>query len=284
MFRKAARNPEVGSNPGYILPPDNGIQETDENSPKARKPRKQHPIRSGILITSLCFLAFIFIAGWVGDLIEPCNGDFARPASELIFELPVGLLVYWYFRKKRPTESIRNLPKRSTLLIAAAFALIVCFPNQMFYYTFHETIQPSATSSVDSEVPIVLVLELLVFAPILEEIVYRGALFGISRRFMGFWPSAILNAAIFAFMHFGNPLNMAMTVYLALTSAALYEKTGYLRYGMILHALFNWSGPILVMTGIELPPPATAVLFVLSVALFVIGVVKKDKLLDHLAA
>lgn len=205
-----------------------------------------------------------------------------RPATELIFELPVGLLVYWYFRKKRPAESIRKLPKRSTLLIAAAYALIVCFPSQMFYYTFHETIQPGVTSDIVSEVSVVLVLELLIFAPVLEEIVFRGAFFGIPRRFMGFWPSAIMNAAIFALMHFSNPLNMAMTVYLALTSAALYEKTGYLRYGMILHALINWSGPILIMAGIEPPPPATAALLVLSVALFVIGIVKKDKLLDRL--
>lgn len=248
------------------------------------KPGKRHPIRNGILVTSLCFLVFIFIASLIGDLIEPFTGDYVRPVSELIFELPVGLLVYRHFRKKRPAGSIRKLPKRSTLLIAAAFLFVICFPSQMFYYTFQETIQPDATSAIAGEVPVVLLLELLVFAPALEEILFRGALFGISRRFMGFWPSAVTNAAIFAFMHYGNPMNMAMTVYLALTSAALYEKTGHLRYGMIIHALFNWSGPILVMTGIMLPPPATAVLFVLSVALFVIGMIKKDTLLDRLAA
>ena len=248
------------------------------------KVKKHHPIRNGILVTSLCFLAFIFVAGWVESLIEPFAGDFVRPASELIFQLPAGLLVYWYFRKKRSAESIRKLPKRSTLLIAAAYALVVCFPNQMFYHTFHEIIQPGVSSSVDNEVPVVLILELLVLAPVLEEIVYRGALFGISRRFMGFWPSAILNTAIFAFMHYGNPLNIVSTIFLALTSVALYEKTGYLRYGMILHALYNWSGPILGMAGIELPPPVTAALFALSVVLFVIAMARKDKLLDRLSA
>lgn len=247
------------------------------------KARKRHPIRNGILATSLCFLAFIFIAGLVWDLIEPFTGDFVRPASELIFQLPVGLLVYWYVRKKRPAESIRKLPKRSTLLIAAAYALVVCFPNQMFYHTFHETIQPGVSSSVDNEIPVVLVLELLVLAPVLEEIVYRGALFGISRRFMGFWPSAILNTAIFAFVHYSNPLGMVLTIFLALASTALYEKTGYLRYGMILHALHNWSGPILGMAGIELPPPVTAALFALSVVLFVIAMARKDELLNRLA-
>lgn len=248
------------------------------------KPRKQHPIRNGILLTILFFLAFLFIASWVEGFIEPFTGDYVRPVSELIFQLPVSLLVYRYFRKKRPTESIRKLPKRSTLLIAAAYTLIVCFPNQMFYYNFHEVIQPGVTSDVVNEVPVILVLELYFFAPVLEEILFRGAVFGISRRFMGFWTSALTNAAIFALMHFSNPLNMVMTVYLALTNAALYEKTGYLRYGMILHALFNWSGPILLITGIMLPPPVTAALPVLSVVLFVIGIVKKDKLLDRLAA
>lgn len=248
------------------------------------KAKKHHPIRNGILVTSLCFLAFILAAGWVESLMEPFAGDFVRPASELIFQLPVGLLVYWYVRKKRPAETIRKLPKRSTLLIAAAYALIVCFPTQMFYYTFHETIQPGVSSSVDNEVPVVLILELLVVAPVLEEIIFRGAFFGISRRFMGFWPSAILNAAIFAFIHYGNPLNMVLTIILALASTALYEKTGYLRYGMILHALLNWSGPILGMAGIELPPPVAAALFALSVVLFVIAMARKDELLDRLAA
>lgn len=284
MFRKATRSPETDSNPGYVLPPSNEVQEPDGNSHKARKLRKPHPIRNGILVTSLCFLAFIFVAGWVESLIEPFAGDFVRPASELIFQLPAGLLVYWYFRKKRSAESIRKLPKRSTLLIAAAYALVVCFPNQMFYHTFHETIQPGVTSDIASEVPVVLVLELLIFAPVLEEIVFRGAFFGISRRFMGFWPSAIMNTAIFAFMHYSNPLNMVLTIFLTLASTALYEKTGCLRYGMILHALVNWSGPILIMAGIELPPPVTATLFVLSVVLFVIAMARKDKLLDRLAA
>lgn len=284
MFRDATRNPETDSNPGYVLPPDNEVQDPDGNNRKARKLRKPHPVRNGVLVTGLCFIAFVFIGSWVWNLIEPFTGDFVRPATELIFELPVGLLVYWYFRKKRPAESIRKLPKRSTLLIAAAYALIVCFPSQMFYYTFHETIQPGVSSSIDNEVPVVLILELLFIAPILEEIIFRGAFFGISRRFMGFWPSAIMNTAIFAFMHYSNPLNMVLTIFLTLASTALYEKTGYLRYGMILHALINWSGPILGMTGIELPLPATAALLVLSVALFVIGIVKKDKLLDRLVA
>ena len=187
MFQKSSR---TDTDPGYVLPPNNGIQEPDENSP-SRKTRKPHPVRNGVLASVLCFIAYIAIGTWMWDLIEPFTGDFTRPVSELIFELPVGLLVYWHFRKKRPAESIRKLPKRSMLLIAVAYALIVCFPSQMFYYNFHETIQPGVTSSVNNEVPVVLVLELLIIAPILEGILFRGAFFGIARRFMGFWPSAL---------------------------------------------------------------------------------------------
>lgn len=276
MFLKPSKDLKANPDSQCVLPPDG-------NSPgPGRKTRKPHPIRNGVLASVLCFIAYIVIGTWIWDLIEPFTGDFARPVSELIFELPVGLLVYWYFRKKRPAESIRKFPKRSALLIAAAYALIVCFPSQMFYYNFHEVIQPGVTSSVNNEVPVVLVLELLVIAPILEEILFRGAFFGVARRFMGFWPSAITNAAIFALMHFSNPLTMALTVYLTLASAVLYEKTGYLRYGMILHALSNWSGPILAMTGIMLPPPVSATLFALSGILFIIELIKKDVLMDKL--
>ena len=97
-------------------------------------------------------------------------------------------------------------------------------------------------------------------------------------------PSVHVHAGVWRINNANVDLNIVSTIFLALTSVALYEKTGYLRYGMILHALYNWSGPILGMAGIELPPPVTAALFALSVVLFVIAMARKDKLLDRLAA
>ncbi len=85
----------------------------------------------------------------------------------------------------------------------------------------------------------VSLVEIVVFAPIFEEIVFRGLLFATLRRKFGWIASAGLSGAIFAVMHGYGALGMLSVFWNGLLWAWAYEKTGSLLPGITAHALNN---------------------------------------------
>ncbi len=81
-------------------------------------------------------------------------------------------------------------------------------------------------------------LTVVVLSPLLEEAVYRGALFGSLRREMPGWAAALLSASLFAAGHQGLPGIIAAMAF-GLLAAWLKEKTGELRWPILLHIGWN---------------------------------------------
>ncbi len=90
-------------------------------------------------------------------------------------------------------------------------------------------------------VPVVAVslLEYVLFAPLFEELVFRGLLFATLRRKFGWGLSATLSAAIFAIAHGYGVLGFVSVIWSGLLWAWVYEKTGSLLPGILAHALNN---------------------------------------------
>ncbi len=82
-------------------------------------------------------------------------------------------------------------------------------------------------------------LEYVVFAPIFEEIAFRGLLYAVLRRRLSFMPAALLSASIFALAHGYGWIGFISVLWSGLLWAWIYEKTGSLIPGMIAHALNN---------------------------------------------
>ena len=74
-------------------------------------------------------------------------------------------------------------------------------------------------------------------APVFEEFIFRGLIFGGLRRSFGPWPAALSSAAIFAVMH--PPISVAPVFVLGLAAAFAYERTRGLMAPMITHAVYN---------------------------------------------
>jgi len=78
----------------------------------------------------------------------------------------------------------------------------------------------------------------IVLAPVVEEILFRGVVFGFLRQvFRGsvaYWASALAFAAIHM-----NLLTFVPLVFIGLVLAWVYERTGRLVAAMLTHALFN---------------------------------------------
>jgi hypothetical protein len=77
-----------------------------------------------------------------------------------------------------------------------------------------------------------------ILAPLAEEVIFRGLLYGWLRRFMGLLPATFLSAAIFGLVHGMLPVIAAAFV-VGLVLAYIYERTGSLWAPTIVHATQN---------------------------------------------
>lgn len=85
---------------------------------------------------------------------------------------------------------------------------------------------------------VLLALAMIIVVPVYEETVFRGFLYGVTKRFTDRWFAAILTSLIFACVHryVGGLVPLFV---LAMGFAVAYELTGCLLVPMLMHALFN---------------------------------------------
>jgi membrane protease YdiL (CAAX protease family) len=149
---------------------------------------------------------------------------------------------------RRP-RSLRNL---GAVVLALAAAYV---PLQATYWLWAEVLArlghiPYAQSAVQAIVferargewvsLAVLSFGAMVAAPVTEELLFRGFLFGLFRRRVGTWPAAVAASFVFAAIH-GEPSVVLPIFLLGLLLNSIYLRTGCLAYPIVFHALFNGS-------------------------------------------
>ena len=103
---------------------------------------------------------------------------------------------------------------------------------------------------VDGPALIIISFFLIVIgAPLSEEFVFRGAIFGGLLRF-GFWPAALVSGFLFALVHFNLGLIPAFTA-VGVGMAYLYYSRGSLWDNIICHGMFNFTSYLLLISGSE---------------------------------
>jgi len=123
------------------------------------------------------------------------------------------------------------------------------FPNVAPPY---HPLQGLTATSGSLEIRVALFLAAAVGAPLLEEIFFRGALFGALRRRFGFWPGLLGSSAFFAILHPQLPLGFLPIAMLGGAFAALYEWRQSLIPGIVAHAVNN--GLAFLMISLLFPP------------------------------
>ena len=83
-----------------------------------------------------------------------------------------------------------------------------------------------------------LFIFILIEAPVLEELLFRGALFGGLTKIMPLWPAIVLSGFIFAVIHI-NAATLIPLWFLGIAFAWLYVHTGTLLAPMAVHFTFN---------------------------------------------
>ncbi|NUQ33411.1 MAG: CPBP family intramembrane metalloprotease [Planctomycetaceae bacterium] len=105
------------------------------------------------------------------------------------------------------------------------------------------TMQPSDWRLVAS------ILSPVMAAPLAEEFVFRVGLFGLARRYTGFWPAAIIVTLFFASLHgpVEQPQYIVPVSVLGLSLCWVYEQSRNVWFPVALHAFHNAS--VLLLTG-----------------------------------
>ena len=94
---------------------------------------------------------------------------------------------------------------------------------------------------------LLLILTAVVIAPIAEELIFRGYIFGVLRRYAGRWWALLISASVFAAIH-GHIPSLAGLFVLAAALTLVYEGAGSLWAPILMHALFNGLTVILTLT------------------------------------
>jgi membrane protease YdiL (CAAX protease family) len=103
-----------------------------------------------------------------------------------------------------------------------------------------------AAKHSDRQAMILTALLAVVVAPVAEETLFRGYLYGVFKRYLGGIGAGLLTAVIFAAMHLNMAALPALFV-LALCLTVAYEATGSLLVNIFMHSLFNLTSLVVIM-------------------------------------
>jgi hypothetical protein len=138
---------------------------------------------------------------------------------------------------------------RLVLILRAVGVWLLCLPavGALVYLMFRITgssaigrqvqLIPSLGSAEPWQIPILAAL-IVGAAPLAEEILFRGLLFGWLRRHVSFWPSAFASALVFSLLHMIVEV-IPPTIALGLVFAWMYERSGSLWTPIAVHMLHN---------------------------------------------
>jgi membrane protease YdiL (CAAX protease family) len=123
------------------------------------------------------------------------------------------------------------------------FAFLVNILNNLIMVSLRVEVQAQQFSAVFDQLdqPAFLLFTGVVLAPIFEETVLRGFLFGGLRQRLGWVNAALLSSAIFGALHFSIAAFIP-TFTLGFIFCYLYQRSNSLWAGIILHTLVNAFG------------------------------------------
>jgi membrane protease YdiL (CAAX protease family) len=148
------------------------------------------------------------------------------------------------------------------LLVAVWVSFLVMSALWVTALGLHETQElPDRLGADGSTLSAVAVIVLItVFAPLGEEMLFRGLIFGSLRNLLGVWPAALVTGILFGLIHIGSaPAGFLVPLgFLGFGLCLLYHYSGSLYPCIALHALnnsialgstlhYDWQVPVMMV-------------------------------------
>lgn len=86
---------------------------------------------------------------------------------------------------------------------------------------------------------LVFILVIGIIGPVIEEIFFRGILFGWFRRYFNPWLGIVISSTVFGLLHFRSILTITCAFLFGIALSWLYEHEKSLIYPIVLHMTFN---------------------------------------------
>jgi membrane protease YdiL (CAAX protease family) len=216
-----------------------------------------------VLVPLLAYVVLIVTGTVVSNTVAPTHGNGARVfdvVANVILEASLALAVYFGGRDVarryggwgrafglRPPRWRDLLPALAGIGIAFGARIVIAIvANVATRGAATKQAENIHIQSASVFTAILLVGVVVIAAPIVEEIVFRGLLLRTFLRRMSFWPAALLSTLIFGAGHtyevttLTGAITLALVVgSLGLTNCLLNRHTDRLVPGMIVHATFN---------------------------------------------
>lgn len=170
----------------------------------------------------------------------------------LIISSAISLLMYILIFKIRDKSFMKNLSFKKIPVKYALFLSLFSICISLFTISLVNILTPVFPdySKVSQDMvagmnSILGILAVVLFAPIFEEILFRGLIFKELYKSSSLWLALILQAIIFGVAH-GNKLQFIYTFILGLALALTYHWTKSIITPIILHCTYNILGTLLV--------------------------------------
>lgn len=201
-------------------------------------------VRGGAL--SIVLIALLSVVPYGVNILE----DYG---SLLLYFPTVGLAMAWLCRPKRqsllemlgckdfPQGFTSSLPiMMSVIALGLMGDWLIMLGGDMFDISTHwtEWFLPQLVWGSHAEL-LKTTIEVVVLAPIFEEIIFRGIVYSTLRVKFGFPVSMIGSASIFALAHGYGPVAFLSVLWSGMLWAWLYERTGSIIPGICVHAVNN---------------------------------------------
>ena len=120
-------------------------------------------------------------------------------------------------------------------LVQTVLVLIFCFIDEMTLVTGNM----GNFAEAGLMEAILLIVSAGVAAPVIEEALFRGFLFGSLRKAIGVPAAIVLSGLIFGLIHMNSVATVLLTAVAGMIFAYIYEITGNLINSMLVHSAFN---------------------------------------------
>lgn len=146
----------------------------------------------------------------------------------------------WHFGW-RPVRAFWPAVGWTVLLYVAFIAFTAVFLLATGQEEQQDTLAQDLGADSSTAAAIAVCVLVAVGAPIVEELLFRGFVFGSLRQSLPLWPAALITGVLFGFAHvFGSPIAFILPLaFLGTGLCLLYHQTGSLYPPMAVHAINN---------------------------------------------
>jgi len=167
-----------------------------------------------------------------------------------ILSIAIVIGIPWYIRRDFVTREdlgMTRLPNWTDIFLSPVGFIIYLIGSGLLVYIASQIIPGFNADQTQStgfthlmyySQYLVAFITLIIVAPLAEEILFRGFLYGKLRKIMPVWVAMIITSALFGFVH--GQWNVGVDVFaLSLVLCGLREVTGNIWAGMLLHMIKN---------------------------------------------